>query len=492
MVENTSQIPEVLNQVWEFFITEFKKNDAEWGNKLINRNVFFEFLKDLYLNPMISKFQWQCVAGELYNLLEFHYFPAFLLKIWNYARKLNLDEHNVSDSLQLKDFFNDQFKIFENEILLSDKFEYCLFIPTFRIHFPENSKEVIFDSNHKIVDISDKDEPYRIKEFKDTPSSWSRRWNHKPNASFEVRFFIKKRSAKEDPYDQRWHPIMPNEVTYNYNIFIEKYRSIFEFFLCYGSEYDLSSLAYGDRFFVKQPPFSSHLRPILPYFAVSEFPPPIYPMYFDKTREDWVQKWKDKYDWFYTTFYEKDPITTNTLIFRYSLEVLRTLSQISIVRVKNFLLISVFEGLLISENEKYKKKILKQLNLPKKTGNSVPAAKAFIKLSESEKNFWQPLFQRNYPLATPLTTFSTKNDLYDFIISSFRYRNTIAHANIGKKLKLKPLYLKPPNSRDPIEFILESFISQYFPHFIIFIIRTWLKYNKTSSQNWMNFILSIL
>ncbi len=285
---------------------------------------------------------------------------------------------------------------------------------------------------------------------------------------------------------------MPSDTYSNYNIFIEKFRSIFEFFLCYGQDYDLSYLTFSDKFYMKLPPFSSALSKYQPYFAQSEFPPAIYPIFFDNTRMNWINEWKNKYDWFYTTFYEKDPITTNNMIFRYSLEVLRTLSHVSIERVRSLLLISVFEGLLLSNDKKDKKKIIKLSKAPKNTGNKGPAAKVFIKLSEMEKNYWQPLFQAKYPLSTPLTKFDTENDLYEFIVSAFNYRNNIAHANIGNKLTLKPKYLKHPNSKAPDEFIIESIISQYFPQFIMFLIRIWLKISKTSSQDWINFIISLL
>ncbi len=492
MSKNGSKIPGVLNKIWEFFIKECKKNITDWNKKLITHQVDFDFLDEISSNSMISKFQWEYESNGLHNLLNHYYIPSFLLKIWYHAQKLKVDEKTIDNSQALKNFFDKQFTILENEILLSDKLEYHLYIPSFRIHFPDNSKEFIFDSNHKVVDISHEETPYGINEFKEIPMSWNRRWDVIPNASFEVRFYIKKRAAMEDPYDNKWHPIMPSDTYSNYNIFIEKLRSIFEFFLCYSQDYDLSYLTFSDKFYIKQPPFSDPFNKCQIYFAQSEFPTAKFPMYFSDMKMDWIQIWKNKYDWFYTTFYEKDPITTNNMIFRYSLEVLRTLSHVSIERVKNLLLISAFEGLLLSNDEKEKKKIIKRSKAPKGTGNKGPAAKVFIKLSEKEKIFWQPLFQGKYPLNTPLTKFKTENDLYEFIVSAFNYRNNIAHANIGKKLTLEPTYLKPSKSKAPDEFIIDSIISQYFPHFIIFIIRTWLKYNKTSSQDWINFIISLL
>ena len=492
MTISKSKIPNVLNKIWEFFVKEFKKNDADWNKKLIKHQIEFDFLSDISSDSVLSKYQWQYESNGLHNLLDHYYMPSFLLKIWDHARKLNVDEKTIEDSQALKDFFDEQFAILENEILISDKLEYYLYIPTFRIHFPANSKEINFDSDHKVIDISAEESPYGISEFKEIPMTWNRHWNDIPNASFEVRFFIKKRCMSEYPYDDKWHPIMPSDTHTNYNIFIEKFRSIFEFFLCYGQDYDLNYLTFSDKFYIKPPPFSDPLGEYRIYFAQSEFPTARFPMYFNNDRMDWIQVWNNKYDWFYTNFYEKDPITSNNMIFRYSLEVLRTLSHISIKRVRNFLLISIFEGLLLSGKKKDKDTIKTLSKALPRTGNKGPAAKVFIKLSEKENNYWQSLFQINYPFTSPLTNFDTEDDLYEFIVSAFNYRNNIAHANIGEKLNLKPTYLKPPSSKAPDEFIIESLISQYFPQFVIFIIRTWLKYNKISSQDWINFIISIL
>ncbi len=171
MIKNETKIPDVSNQIFEFFIKGFKKNDTELNKKLINHKVDSDFLNDISSNNMISKFQWQYESNGLHNLLDHYYIPSFLLKIWHHARKLKVDEKTIDNSQALKDFFDENFAILENEILLSDKLEYYLYIPSFRIHFPDNSKEFSFDLNHKIIDISDVETPYGINEFKNIPMS---------------------------------------------------------------------------------------------------------------------------------------------------------------------------------------------------------------------------------------------------------------------------------------------------------------------------------
>ncbi len=75
----------------------------------------------------------------------------------------------------------------------------------------------------------------------------------------------------------------------------------------------------------------------------------------------------------------------DTIIFRYALEVLRTLRNIQYVHIKNFLLISILENLLIHKD-------LKKLTKSPDNSNSWPVAATFVKLSEQENNYWQYIF----------------------------------------------------------------------------------------------------
>ena len=123
-----------------------------------------------------------------------------------------------------------------------------------------------------------------------------------------------------------------------------------------------------------------------------------------------------------------------------------------------------------------------------KNNNRTPCTKAFLEICEDQKEYWQWIFQRNYPLKTLLNNFATKQDLEDFIYSCFDYRNKIAHPEITNPIQLKPKHLIAPLSNDPEEFILERLISRVFPSFLIFLIRIWLKKGFKIRTEWDYYI----
>lgn len=58
---------------------------------------------------------------------------------------------------------------------------------------PERStKEIELDSQHLIKNLANVESPYGIWDFRKIPESWSRRWERTANASFEVKYAIKK------------------------------------------------------------------------------------------------------------------------------------------------------------------------------------------------------------------------------------------------------------------------------------------------------------
>lgn len=73
------------------------------------------------------------------------------------------------------------------------------------------------------------------------------------------------------------------------------------------------------------------------------------------------------YNWFFESFYAEDPLENDTIIFRYALEVLRIIKNIRDVRIKDFLLISILESLLIYDK-------LKNLTNSPDNSNSWPVA----------------------------------------------------------------------------------------------------------------------
>lgn len=124
-----------------------------------------------------------------------------------------------------------------------------------------------------------------------------------------------------------------------------------------------------------------------------------------------------------------------------------------------------------------------------KKSKSFPIAITFLKVSEYKKNYWQHIFQSKYPLKTPLLNFATKDDLKNFIISSYQYRNKIAHVLDIKNFKLKPPYLR--GSELPDYMLIEHLINNNYPYFVIFLIRLWLEKKIKTYNDWINFLLQL-
>ena len=481
-----AKIKELLELIWEFF-------QYFYQNKNLRKNIFSQsrgkkFLLELYNNPNIAKFQWNYESnGIMHNLLEHHYIPTFLKKITRLAINYKIDKTLVYSSSVLKELFEERYNVLEKDVLLSDSFHYTIYIPVFRVYFPKEKKKIKFDAKHRLLDISEIDEPFEVKNFKDIPKSWDRSKHSEANGGLIAEYEITKRIRNDNPYEAKYHPIMPYSTYSRYNLLHDKVVSIYEFFLCYGNQHDLYQCTFSDQFFVKLPPFSSTFEDISKFHTYSGFPADKSYISFDRLEYiDWVDLWRKHYNWFFESFYAEDPLENDTIIFRYALEVLRTIKNIQDARIKDFLLITILESLIIHNK-------LKTLTNSPDNSNSWPVAVTFVKLSEEEKNFWQHIFQVKYPLKIPLKTFKTREDLKKLIISCFRNRNKIAHADIGNmdKLILEPKNLKHPNSNAPDSHELELLIFRHFPYLIIFILRIWLKYKITSGSSWKNYLLSL-
>ena len=476
---------EILDYMWELV-------QIYYQNKNLRERLFIEsqgkkILIKLLNHPEINKFQWNYESNGLHNLLEHYYIPTFLKKITRIAIDHNIDKNFVGSSSILKKLFKEKYNVLEKEIFLSDSFQYTIYIPVFRVHFPKEEKEIKFDAKHRLLDITEKVEPFNLKNFKDIPQSWDRSKHSEPNGCLIVEHKIAKRLRNDNPYKEKSHPVMPYSSYSRYNFLHDKVVSIYEFFLCYGNQHDLDQCTFSDQFFVKLPPFSLPFEDISRFQIYSGFPSDQSFISFDKPNViDWITIWRNNYNWFYESFYMEDPMENDTIIFRYAIEVLRTLRNIPFAHIRNFLLISILESLIMHKD-------LKRLTNSPDNSNSWPVASTFVKLSQSEKNYWQYIFQCKYPLETPLKTFETKEDLKKLIISCFRYRNKIAHADISNldKLSLEPNYLKPHKSTAPDSHELELIINQHFPYLIIFILRMWLKHKKVNGTSWKKYLISL-
>lgn len=493
----SSLIQNIKDLLWESTL-EFLKSDFSY-KEYIHTKEGSLILGELFKNEKVSQFQWYCLSGNIpYDLLSNYIIPNFLLTIKIYVNSINL-VNDYSESEDLQKYFDTRFNDLETEVLLSENFKYLILIPTFRVLFPQGTKETRLDSQHTIKNLAYIESPYDIWNFKEIPKSWSRRWDRTANASIEVEFLIKKKLATEAPYNENTDPVAPFNSFGRLNDFDEKIRSIYEFFLCYGRESDFGGCTFGEKYYIKLPPFFQPY-PHFKNFIISKFPPPYAYLDLNLPKEhphyhDWIKIWNEKYMTFYKNFYYTSTSHEENEIFRYALEVLRTFINIPYNNIQNFLLISTFEGILyqgdvykILNNNKAK------YNMPTditKNNKRTPCTKVFLEVCQEQEQYWQYIFQKKYPLSDPLKDFETKEDIVYFIDLSFTYRNNIAHPEKVTPINIKEEYISPHPTMGDI-WILIQFIKDNFPFFILFLLRTWLKKGFKTKNEWYNYILNLV
>jgi len=484
-------IPEIKAKIWEIVI-EIIKNKYEINN-FFSQNIGKELIKKIYENQEISQYQWKYESNGTHNLLERYYLKNFFFDMKLFLEN-NSIKNNFENSKDFASFFNLKFEQLENENLISTSFRYTLLIPAFRILFPHDTKTIKFDDKHVIKSIFDEDQPYNedynINNFKELPKFWPRFRVDPPNASIEIKFEYKKRLANEPLYNGYIPPAPMNSDQYICPIF-EKVKSIYDFFLVYHNYPDHIIFTFGDKYYIILPPYSRH--PNDPRRNVSEestynyFPLSDGYLSFKESKkiDYWKEKWNLHYQDFYLTFYTETKLKEDLRVFKYTFNVLRTLRRINYPQVKNFLLISTLEGLL------YKEEIGIKLGLGKYNKKD-SVADTFIAISEVQGNFWQHIFQIKYPLTQPLNSFSTKNDLREFIICAFNYRNNIAHPEKKIPTKIKPSYLQPISSYSTEECTLNFLITDNFPLFLIFLIRTWINEKCKNIDDWYKYLKGLV
>ncbi len=469
-----TKIPDVKDLLWKITLQAF-------NNKLLLNNLFSTEIGKLLIGKLeleteISKFQWNYKSNGSSNLLQSYFIPHFLVKCLNIVNS----QFNK---------FSKLFEILENEILLSNNFTYRLKIPIFRVWFPENVKIINFDKNHHLRDIRDVKLPYGDKKplntFKNIPRSWSRFREEQPEASFEIEMKIPKRLNHEAAYEHNFTPTAPFNPLEGTNPILEKVRSLYAFFLTYNPLYSILPFTMGDKFFVVLPPFSLDHQDFTIY-TYNEFPPPngVLDLKTNNKLNDWKECWKNNYSDFYKRYYRWIKVDEDIRIFRYALEVLSIIHRIQYVKIKNFLIISTLEGLLF--HKKIKKKLKITTNEKRRS-----VIHAFCKVCGDQKEYWQFIFQRNYPLKIKLNSFKTEKGLKELLGCAYDYRNNIAHPKRIKIIKIKPRSLRPPLSSESDEKLLEGIISRNFHLFILFLLKTWIKKKFNNVDEWMDYLLSI-
>lgn len=490
-------IPDVKEKFWDY-ILKFLEGDSSHREFLLTKEGH-SILDVMHKDEKINKYQWYYYSGTYPRDLLFQYIiPNFLFPIKFYTENINL-KGNFSESDDLKNYFDAQFEKLENEVLLSDYFDYLILIPIYRVLLPSGIKEIEFDSDHRLKNIAYQEAPYGQWNFSAFPQFWDKEQERAANASFEACLSIKKRLVSEDPYNEENNPIDHYSILKN-DAFNQKIQSIFDFFLLFSPLTQLGTLTIGDKCFIAKPPFFQQYSYLLEKSLSFEFSPPYtflelnlsegHPQYFN-----WVELWKKNYSDFYNIFYQDTITKEHNDIFLYTLEVLRTFMNIPYNRIQCFLLISTFESIL------YHKDIFKKLNSQKskyslteditKHNKKIPCIKAFLEICEDQKEYWQGIFQHEFPLKVPIKKFKSKNDIEYFLNLSFIYRNNIAHPENIKEIKIEEKYLYEPCPPEEI-WVLIHFIKFEFPFFLKFLLRTWLKNGYKKKAEWYDYILNLL
>ncbi|MHA1285633.1 MAG: hypothetical protein ACTSQP_24270 [Promethearchaeota archaeon] len=470
-----SKIPKIKRELWELLIFYLKNYNK-------NFNVFSDdkgrtFLKNLSSNKLIAEFQWIVQGNYKYSLLEI-YCSNFLSK-------------DFINSNELRELFDIRFKRLEKEVLLSDSFEYLIIIPTFRIYFSKDKREIILDNQHKIRNIHNIEKPYGgdLPKFKQPPKYWYpfnsvQKIHNQANSSIEVKFRIRKKKAIESYYrESKFVPTAPLSRNFsNYDQFDEKVLSIHDFFLCFSKEEDFRPFTFGSTYYIKLPPFSQDYK-YLPKTLIYQFSHP--EGFLDLKEENnidfWINCWRENYEDFYKSFYTlKSKKSFN--IFRYSLETIRIVQNIPFITMQNFLLISTLEGLTFIST------INNRIN--KKSKRNV-MSEVFIKISADRKKRWRYLVSENYFQDNEFDQLSHDDDIKKFINSAYEYRNNIAHPEEKKEITFKPEYFYNNNNLQRCEYILSMKIFKWFKKFIRFLLTTWVEKKIKNQDDWYKYIESL-
>lgn len=492
----TAESKPLKQLVWElvlYYFKVFKKNF----------NIFIdekgrELLQDINTNDELSKYQWKALSmGNEHNLLEI-YFRNFLAYMKNFK-----NSHNIKDSSSNKEFidhFESNYSKLESCVLLSDYFRYKILIPAFRITFPDNVDEIILDSNHKIKKIYNDPQPYDIPKFKKKPRYWEpfeerESSIQEADTSFEISFCKIKRISSMTPYDN-FIPHYPIDSWDEHNEINEKVFSIYDFFSCYTEHFDFPPFTFGYQFFVELPPFSQ--RPtntspdIIRGFLRYQFH---YPKGFLYLKDSdilvyWKEKWKLKYNDFYNNFYKIRADPKPKRLLRYTISVLRTEFNIPYIPMRIFYLVSILEGFLYKKN--LCKRIIKKININRKALNkptfhdgtkSIPIAKIFSSVSNDQKIRWDKYFQTQYKNESEHSI-----NLEKFIISTFKFRNNIAHPEKQINFDFEPKHLFKNEPIDIQENHFSRFILEIFPIFLKFLLKIFLVKNCTCNNDWYDYI----
>jgi len=338
---------DLKEKMFEIAINFIKDNQIE--RDLFNQSIGNDLISLIQRDQKISQYQWIYNTNNTKelsrNILEDYYLSNFFktLKIYSISKQLKND---IRKNQGFITYFEKEYdKLYE--VMTLPEFNYLLLIPVYGLIIDKDMKEIIFDSEHCFNNIQNVENPYYkkygIRNYKDPPDFWAHYWGKSPKVSLEIKISIPKR-LKGSPIYNGFLPPAPYITNHyqNFSIFLEKIKSIFDFFICFSDDkYIHDVLTFGENFFTVLPAFST-IDNNITQSLMNEFPYPfrILLLNDDQNLKSWKIKWQKYYTNFYKNYYTEKSLTENYRVLKRVLEVIRIVSKINYNYLKLFLLVS--------------------------------------------------------------------------------------------------------------------------------------------------------
>lgn len=457
--------------MWDWFITELPtlitiiKGEKKGIEPNITSKNYLAFKNSLLSDPHIARFKWRYsgtkVEIDLIDQLSRNFlrimFKNLGILINQGEVRLENDVNAVLKSNKLKQIFNEHFNLLIDSIFKQDYFEYTVIIPLFR--FSSKFPEIILAENVKLREMAIAEMKQRLNELPRHWDVYSRKTpfiNQQKLYVLEIKAKFKKILVESDLV---YNPFYPE-------IWIKRYIDIiYYFFLLYKSQLLVATFTIGDFYLQKYPPFiQDYFEMRLPIGKL--YPPPqsFLSIETEQEKDDLIQLWCMKFPNFYNYF--KKNIQNDVIQYAFECLIHKALIRHDDLRV--FLIVSTFEGLFFTGSSRNK---------------SGPSARNFIKLCEKEGKEW---YYSNQTL--------TNTELEEFIKTSFRVRNNIAHPENIKPIHRKPALMFEAENTDLNEFEVRQFkyrIFDYLPHFIKFGLETFFKLQFQNQAEWYSYLRSL-
>lgn len=474
------RLPKIKKKTWDLAIHCILNYSKGYAKRIFNEGIGKEFLEDLLQIPEIGRFQWKANAGQVFSVLQV-YLKNFLIDLLFFAQNNSLisePKEELINSEIFKAHFDRQYSRLESEVLLDDYFRYKILIPAFRILLKDTNM-IELDPNHIIKNIVDIESPYGnhliLEGFKKQPLFWTERreqqkWASEAQASIEVSYIQKKRQNDEAPYAIM--PYYPLDIKGKEKI-DDMVLSIHDFFMLYSEHHEFFPFSISHYYWVEVPPFSD-IYPFIKGYIYHSFPPPraYLRLYEDKIREFWTETWNAHYKWFYDAFYGQDRNLESKRIFRYTVNTLRSLSNIQYVDLRVFILVSTLEGLL------YKQSI--GIDLGHGSYNKQdPVIAMFKKISEDQEKTWIQFCEVEK---------ENHQDLIDFFKDAFRMRNNIAHPEKFTTPKYLPSHLYEGLPSNYHLGKLKEYIQTNLKEFLWFLLKIWIDKKILTKEHWFSYL----